>query len=144
MTNIQAAIGLAQLENIEQHLASRRRVAEWYNQHLRRAAAFIELPVEMPWAHHSFWMYTILLRTTAAGMSNERFREALAARGIDSRPVFYPMHTMPPYSEDRCYPVAEDLSARGLNLPTHGHLTEDDVQYIGDAIFSICSQAACA
>jgi perosamine synthetase len=144
MTNIQAAIGLAQLENIEQHLASRRRVAEWYNRHLQRAAAFIELPVEMPWAHHSFWMYTILLRTTAAGMSNERFREALAARGIDSRPVFYPMHTMPPYSEDRCYPVAEDLSARGLNLPTHGHLTEDDVQYIGDAIFSICSQAACA
>lgn len=142
MTNIQAAIGLAQLENIEEHLAIRRRVAEWYNHYLRRMDAFVEIPVEMPWAHHSFWMYTVLIRK-AVSLTNEQFREALAAVGVDTRPVFYPMHTMPPYHENRRYPVAEDLSRRGVNLPTHGHLSEEDVQYISQQIMAVCSQSAC-
>jgi perosamine synthetase len=143
MTNIQAAIGLAQLENIADHLATRRRVAGWYAEHLRQAASFVELPQQMPWARHSFWMYTVLLKRDVP-MTNGQFGEALKARSVDTRPVFYPMHTMPPYEEDTSYPVAEDLASRGVNLPTHGQLSEGDVQYIAEQIVAVCSRPACA
>lgn len=142
MTNIAAAIGLAQLEDIDQHLSKRRQIYEWYNHHLRQAGAAVELPVEMPWAHHSFWMYTVLLRKEIT-LTGEQVRQGLAERGVDTRPVFYPMHTMPPFFEEERYPVAEQLAARGMNLPTHGKLTEEDVQYISRQIVAVCSQAAC-
>lgn len=143
MTNIEAAIGLAQLENIGQHLAQRRKVAEWYRRHLTETGADVELPAEMPWARHSFWMYTILLGKEMR-MTGEQLRAALANCGIDTRPVFYPLHTMPPFFESTRYPVAEDLSARGITLPTHGKLTEEDVQYISRQIAAVCSRTACA
>jgi perosamine synthetase len=77
-------------------------------------------------------------------MTNGQFGEALKARSVDTRPVFYPMHTMPPYEEDTSYPVAEDLASRGVNLPTHGQLSEGDVQYIAEQIVAVCSRPACA
>lgn len=139
MTNVAAAIGLAQTQDLHRHLEMRRQVADWYNHYLRASAAPVELPVEMPWAVHSFWMYTIVLSDTVA-MSGEQFREGLACHGIDSRPVFYPMHTMPPFFENTRYPVSERLSARGVNLPTHGQLTEGDVEFISAAIAEICAR----
>ena len=139
MTNIEAAIGLAQMEEIEAHLVMRRRVAGWYLKHLAPLTEWISLPIEEQWAHHSFWIYTILLNT---GGSAERdaFMQLLAEKGIETRPVFYPMHVMPPYREqDTSYPTAEDFARRGVNLPTHGLLTEEDVVYIADTIRSVCA-----
>lgn len=134
MTNIQAALGLAQTEQIELHLAKRRTIAQWYNHHLQPLCDMIELPIEESWAHHSFWIYTILLKEDA-GIERDAFMAELGARGIETRPVFYPMHVMPPYREpDGSYPVAESLARRGVNLPTHGLLTEDDVAYIAESI----------
>ncbi|MGH9611839.1 MAG: DegT/DnrJ/EryC1/StrS family aminotransferase, partial [Bryobacteraceae bacterium] len=62
MTNIEAALGLAQLERVEEHLDRREAVAGWYNRHLSDLSNFITLPSVMDWAHHVFWMYTILLK----------------------------------------------------------------------------------
>lgn len=140
MTNIQAAMGLAQLENIDQHLAKRIQVAEWYRQYLQHSEQFVQLPVELEWAHHSFWMYTIVLRDQVR-LTGEAFREALLQRGVDTRPVFYPMHTLPPHLDGHSYPVAEQLSARGVNLPTHGQLTESDIAYIAEVVHDVCSAA---
>jgi perosamine synthetase len=140
MTNIQAALGLAQVERIELHLAKRRAVAEWYNRHLEPLRDTIVLPVEEPWAHHAFWIYTILLKEDA-GIERDALMAALEEAGIETRPVFYPMHVMPPYREaDGAYPVAESLARRGVNLPTHGLLTEDDVAYIAERIGSLCAR----
>jgi perosamine synthetase len=139
MTNIQAAIGLAQMEDVELHLANRRKVAAWYHKHLAPLSEWIALPVEEPWAHHAFWIYTILL-TKAAEIERDAFMRRLAERGIETRPVFYPMHVMPPYREpDGTYPVAEDLARRGVNLPTHGLLTEEDIAFIAEAIRYACA-----
>ena len=130
MTNIQAAIGLAQVEQIHTHLQKRRLVAEWYGKHLRRLEEWLILPTEMPWAKHAFWMYTIILKETVM-TERDQVMSALGEAGVETRPVFYPMHVMPVYREaDGRYPVAEFLGARGLNLPTHGLLTEDDVAYV--------------
>ena len=105
---------------------------------LRASGAPVELPVEMAWAVHSFWMYTVVLSDTVA-ISGEQFRGGLACRGIDSRPVFYPMHTMPPFFVNTRYPVSERLSARGVNLPSHGQLTECDVAFISATIADLCA-----
>ena len=64
--------------------------------------------------------------------------QALKARGIDSRPVFQPMHTQPIYNTGQCLPVAEDLAAHGLSLPSSTNLQSEDVQRVGRAI-AACS-----
>jgi len=146
MTNIEAAIGLAQLERVEDHLAARQRVRRWYDERLRDLAEFVQIPIEEPWASHSFWMYTIVLSdAVVAGLPRDAFMAALDADGIETRPVFYPMHVLPPYLDrTRRYPVADRLAAQGVNLPTHGKLTEDDVDYVVSRIRASLQQASVA
>jgi perosamine synthetase len=140
MTNIEAAIGLAQLEKVDYHLDMRRKVASWYDRHLAPLQDQLQLPVEERWARHSYWIYTILLKNGDQAGRDQLMRE-LAEASIETRPVFYPMHVMPPYLEPGCsYPVAESCSRRGINLPTHGLLTEDDVAYIAESLVRICSR----
>src|ERR1700733_2419194 len=98
MTNLQAAIALAQLEKIEWHQEQRQMVAKWYQRHLQDATDHIELPTEKPWAHHAYWMYSILLKQGGEEQRDELMRR-LAADGIETRPLFYPLHIMPPYVE---------------------------------------------
>jgi perosamine synthetase len=75
-------------------------------------------------------MFTVLMRPEAA-VSRDEWIEALREKGIESRPVFYPIHTMPMYAHRAgFYPVAEQCAALGINLPTHGNLTRDDVGYV--------------
>jgi perosamine synthetase len=138
MTNIQAALGLAQIEKVEFHLEQRRRIADWYNRHLEHLQDMIVLPVEEPWARHSFWMYTILLAENAA-IDRDELMNRLAKAGIETRPVFYPMHVMPPYLEPGgSYPNAESLARRGISLPTHGLIQEEDVRYIAQQLQQSC------
>lgn len=138
MTNMQAAVGLAQLENIDWHLSKRREIARLYHQYLALLSDYIELPLEEDWASHSFWMYTILLKNTVK-LTRDEFMEALDRQGIETRPIFYPMHILPIYQEDaNSYPVANDVASRGLNLPTHGLLKEEDIVYIAKQIENIC------
>jgi perosamine synthetase len=140
MTNIEAAIGLAQLENVDLHLNARRKVAAWYDRELAPLRDQFELPLEEPWARHSYWIYTILLKNGGERGRDELMR-ALAEAGIETRPVFYPMHVMPPYREaDGSYPVAESCSRRGLHLPTHGLLTEEDVAYIAETLTRVSAR----
>jgi len=140
MTNIEAALGLGQLEKIDYHLEVRRKIASWYARHLEPLQDSFVLPIEEPWARHSYWIYTILLKNGGQSERDELMRE-LALAGIETRPVFYPMHVMPPYLEEvRSYPVAESCSRRGINLPTHGLLTEEDIAYISDTLTRLCGR----
>jgi perosamine synthetase len=127
MTNIQAAIGVAQLERVDELLEVRQQVARWYTTHLAGSEDLVVQPVQEEWAHHAFWIYNVLL-TAQGEKTRDAVMRALDADGIETRPVFYPMHVMPVYTEDSSrFPVATDLAARGINLPTHGLLTEEDV-----------------
>lgn len=138
MTNIQSAIGLAQLENISWHLGKRREVAELYYKYLGDLKDFIQLPIEKDWAHHAFWMYSIVLKDNVK-MSRDELINRLERDGIETRPMFYPMHVLPPYKEEKIvYPVADSITSRGLNLPTHSLLTEEDIIYISDKIRYYC------
>ena len=129
MTNIQAAIGLGQMENIDRALSLRRKLAVRYRELLSNLEDRIFLPNEAPDVKHAFWMFNIFLRH-----GGEKERDAimaeLAAAGIETRPVFYPLHWMPPYRETTLFPVADLWAGRGINLPTYSALSDDDLTYI--------------
>ncbi|HEY2017602.1 MAG TPA: DegT/DnrJ/EryC1/StrS family aminotransferase, partial [Bryobacteraceae bacterium] len=134
MTNIAAALGLAQLEQIDGFVEKRLEIAAHYHRLLEGLQDFIELPSELPWARHTWWSYVIVLRDTVR-MERDEFMRRLESDGIETRPVFYPMHILPPYLEpDGHYPVAERISSRGMSLPMHGLLNDDDVSYIAERL----------
>jgi perosamine synthetase len=135
MTNIAAALGLAQLERVNLHMEKRKTVADGYNRRLSALADYIQLPTAEVWAEHAYWMYTILLRDRVLKQRDEVMRE-LEEVGIETRPVFYPMHVLPPYRDVArgAFPRAELCSSRGINLPTHGRLTEQDMDRVASAL----------
>lgn len=130
MTNVAAAIGVGQMEQIDQLLQRRQDVAHWYFKGLREYEELFQLPYAAPWAEHSYWMFTLLLRPEL-GVSRDVWMADLAKSGIETRPVFYPAHWMPAYqSFGGSFPVADHCSALGVNLPTHGKLSQEDVAYV--------------
>lgn len=132
MTNIQAAIGLAQLEQAPSFLERKKRLASSYLKHLKGLPLSYHLPVGD--VVHSYWMFTILVENANL---REPLREHLAKAGIETRPTFYPIHTMPMYSSRYIrHRVAEDIAGRGINLPSYPALEDDDVLAISGAVRS--------
>lgn len=129
MTNICAAIGLAQLENAPEILEKKRRIAEWYRQDLEGLP--LKTHDEQPDTVHSFWMCSIAVDD--AGNRSD-LRSKLKNEGIETRPLFFPAHTMPHCAVDGHYPVAESIGARGINLPSYPGLKREDVSLITKSI----------
>ena len=130
MTNICAAIGLAQLEKAEEHIKLKRKLAKRYNELLR------DLPVtplkEAKDTVNTYWMYSILVENVK--LRNE-LREFLANAGIETRPTFYPVHTMPMFAQKyHKFPVAEDIAIRGINLPSWPHIPDEMIIEICNCI----------
>ncbi len=135
MTNVSAAIGLAQFEQLEDILSKKKNIAQWYSE------AFSDSPFEFHSESentvHSYWMCTILVPDT---MDRDELRDHLAANGIETRPIFYPVHTMPIYAQKfEKHPISEMIARRGINLPSYPALTKEDVSHIVDKIFSFGS-----
>lgn len=136
MTNICAAIGLAQFEQLEEFLSKKRQVAKWYRQYLDNPVTVFH--DEQPGVFHSYWMCSILMGSAA---QRDEIREVLAAEGVETRPLFYPIHTMPMYSgKFQKHPVAEDLGWRGINLPSYPGLKEEQIQSICSIINNYCTK----
>lgn len=136
MTNIGAAIGLAQLEQANIFLSKKRQIKNWYDESLE------DLPVtlhsEVGDVKHSYWMYSIL---TEKASDRDPLREFLAEAGIETRPLFYPVHTMPMYSQKfQKHPVAESLGWRGINLPSWQELCREQIVSICKEIRKYYSQ----
>lgn len=132
MTNICAAIGLAQLSRIEEIIARKREIAHTYQK------AFEGTPVsfhkEDGNVFHSYWMCSILVKSAD---ERDELREVLKKAGIETRPLFYPVHTMPMYSSKyERHKTGEDLGWRGINLPSFPDLTEAEITHIVNTILS--------
>ena len=126
MTNLCAAIGLAQLERADELVTRKRAIAGWYEEFL--SGTGIVCPKDASNTVNTYWMYTILVQSPFV---REQLRKYLSQQGIETRPTFYCAHTMPMYSEGSLhFPVAENLSARGINLPSYPDLTKDDISII--------------
>jgi perosamine synthetase len=134
MTNIACAIGCAQLERREEILQTRNQVYEWYRTHLPETDAFSLQPVA-EWAEPTPWMFSLTLDPEQAGGSRDELRDHLDEHGIETRPFFIPVHTLPPYEKEARaqqpeVPTGERLSKTGINLPTHADIREHDVERI--------------
>jgi len=136
MTNIQAAIGVAQLEQAGKFIEQKRKNARLYSS-LLQGVRGITLQPEMPWAKSVYWMHSVLVDEKKFGCSRDELAKQLKIKGIDSRPFFYPMHQLPPYQNgfsDNDFPIASNLSRTGINLPSSVKLTGNDIKYVCSAI----------
>ncbi len=132
MTNVQAAIGLAQMERINWFIERRREVAQGYAEKLKHLP--VELPTEAAWATNVYWLYSICL---SEEIDRDRVIADLDLDGIETRPFFYPMHQMPPYFQadgDTTFPITTRLARRGLSLPSSALLSEEDIARVAHTL----------
>jgi perosamine synthetase len=147
MTNIQAALGLAQLEQIERFIERRRQIFRWYVKELAGLPS-IMLNVERPGTRNVYWMSSVVLKSQCH-VTREELASRLRLQDIDSRPFFVPMHQLPHLANfrsvsrqgDGC-PQAEWIAARGLNLPSGGSLDEQTVHRIARTVATIVTSEA--
>lgn len=125
MTNICAAIGVAQMERIDSILERKRQIASLYRSELSGAPFEFQQPLDG--VVSSDWLVSLLLPRKS---DRDQIMQRLAEENIDSRPVFYCAHHMPMYRTDDAHPVAEDIAARGISLPSYPALTDDQVRFI--------------
>ncbi|MDL1894190.1 aminotransferase DegT, partial [Sphingobacteriales bacterium CHB3] len=121
LTNIQAAIGLAQIERIEESVARKRLMGEAYNERLQNIAG-LQLPTEEPWARNVYWMYGVVV-DESTGLDAASFSEWLVGNGVITRPFFLGMHEQPAFHRmglfrDERYPVTERIARQGFYLPS--------------------------
>jgi perosamine synthetase len=137
LTNLQAALGVAQIERIEEIVARKRWLGKEYTFRLRGIKG-VQLPAEESWARSVYWMYGVVL-SDELDMDAVLFALRLKERGIDTRPFFLGMHEQPVLRKrglfhNEHYPVAERLARRGLYLPSGLSLTEKQLEAVCDAV----------
>ncbi len=131
LTNLQAAIGLAQLEHIERKISKKRWIASEYAKYMPEN---IRIQPQMPWAFNVYWIPSFIIEGTANHKVIDFIMKDLLKIGIETRPIFYPLHQMPPYFIPSTFPISEYVSNHGISLPSLEWLTEDDIAFISETL----------
>ena len=141
MTNLQGAVGVAQLKKLDKFIESKRDILRWYSEGLKDLVAkgLIRLQPQMPWVKYVCWMYSILIEDSF-GINRDELMRELGEKGIDTRPFFYPLHIMPPYKISKNFPTAEELSKRGICLPSGVGLGKKNIMCITDVIENLSTK----
>jgi perosamine synthetase len=136
LTNLQAAVGLAQLEQLTEHVRLKREIAARYTAALDGIDGVV-LPDQAPWAVSSFWLYTILVGSPARRTSRELIKD-LASASIEARPLWAPLHEQRPYRTARTFGLehAAGIHARAVSLPSSVDMTPDEQERV---IAAVCS-----
>lgn len=140
MTNVLAAIGCAQMEQLPQYVTNKRRIASRYDRELAGVRG-LELMKQAPWAESTHWMYTVLINPDAFGMSSRQLLKVLDLQKIQTRPLWQPIHLSPVYADQIrvSLAVAEDLASRALSLPCSVGLSESEQRRVISAILEAAS-----
>jgi perosamine synthetase len=137
LTNVQAAIGLAQVERLGELVLRHQEVASWYMEDLTGVRG-LWWQQHKAWARHAWWQFVAIV-DDEFGSDRDTVISKLRENGIDARRLYFPMHQLPIY-EDRArmveYPVANYLAARGVCLPTWSGLKREDVSYVSEQLRS--------
>jgi len=137
LTNIQAAIGVAQIERVSTLIEKKRWIGNSYNKKLKNISV-LTLPIEEKWAKNVYWMYGVVL-DEGISINAEEFAKRLREHGVDTRPFFLGMHEQPIFKKmglfkNESYPVTERIARQGLYLPSGLTLTEKDINFVVNAI----------
>ncbi len=129
MTNIQAALGVAQMERINHIVEQKCSNAELYGKELGSIPG-ITLPPNAEWAKNIYWLYSILIEKKKFGMSAVELGKRLKIKSIETRPLFPPIHQQPIYNTKQHLPVCEKLSKIGLSLPSSANINKDEINRV--------------
>jgi perosamine synthetase len=137
MTNIQAAIGVAQTERIEEIVARKRWMGQAYTEQLKDLPG-LQLPVEEPWARQVYWMYGVVLEDSLS-IDAATLAERLEQKGVQTRPFFLGMHEQPALKQTglfqgEVYPVAERIARQGLYLPSGLALAREQLDRVCETL----------
>lgn len=142
MTNLQAALGVAQLERLDEFVSHKRLMGKLYTELFSDLWEYVELPlVKTEYAENIYWVYGMVLKDHIP-FGAEVVMKKLADLGIGTRPFFYPMHKQPVLQrmglfENEIYPVAERLAERGFYIPSGMALSEDQIRTVADKVRSV-------
>jgi perosamine synthetase len=142
LTNLQAAVELAQLERFDQIVAKKRWMGQAYTERLKDIAG-LQLPVEEAWAKQGYWMYGLVV-DASSHMDTVEFARRLHALGVQTWPFFLGMHEQPVFLErglfrGEHYPVAERIARQGLSLPSGTALTEAQLEQVCESVAKVMS-----
>ena len=131
LTNIQAALGTAQTEKLDEYISQKRRIAETYRAALIDVQG-LTLMLEAPWADCVYWLYTILVNEAKYGMSSRALLRQMQLEKIETRPLWQPLHISSAYSDNLSYqcPVAQRLNREAISLPSSVGLEVADQQRV--------------
>ncbi len=132
ISNLQAALGCAQMERIDELVIKKIIIFSWYKKYLQKFG-YLEMNAEQNYAKNSYWMPTIVLKNKQ-NMQNDVVIAKLNAKGIGARPFFYPVSSFPEFQDVRSNVVARALSRNGINLPSNFEMCEDDVAFIAKSL----------
>lgn len=135
MTNIQAALGCAQLERIDELMTERKRIFSIYQRELK-GLENISLNRTSTWAHNSYWLICLEIENYSE-IERDNLMLRLKEKMVDSRPYFYPMSMMPYINENPDTPVCFSIYKKGINLPSYTDLSEKDIVYVCDTLKSL-------
>jgi perosamine synthetase len=140
LTNVACALLTAQIERKDEILDRRRQIFTMYSNFLEDLPGITQQPVA-PWAEPAPWLFSVLIDEKAYGMSRDELISTLAGKGIETRPFFIPLHTLPPFREEsekrgESLPITEALGKAGINLPTYTQMSDGDVEEVATAIRS--------
>lgn len=146
MTNVAAAILCGQMERRHEIIARRHAIVDLYRRQLSKIPG-ITIREDANWATTSPWLASCLIEPDAFGCSRDQLAARLKAAGIDTRPLFEPLHRLPPYrqaAEQRgtVLPMTDRLAASGLMLPTYPQLTDEQVRFICGSIRILADEPA--
>ncbi len=142
LTNIQAAMGVAQMEKLDEYVEAKRTHARCYEKALKDAPG-ITVPKEASWASSTYWLYTVLVDEAKFGVDSRELMKRLRANQIQTRPLWHPACSLPPYRDCQAFKieVADRLYAQGLSLPSSVGLTDKQCEFVASQVLE-CS-AAC-
>lgn len=138
MSNICAGIGRGQMTVLDEHIAHHRHVHALYEEAFRNVEGITLMSNPDERFNANYWLCTILIDKNVTGYDYEELRQALDAKGIETRPLWKPMHLQPVYKNNPCYVdgTSERLFGMGLCLPAGPCVPDDDVRYIVDEILN--------
>ena len=141
MTNLQAALGVAQLERLDEFVARKRRMGKRYTELLLSVESLELMPEKTGYADNIYWVYGLVLKDEIPFDAEEAMRR-LAQLGVGTRPFFWPMHEQPVFHKmglfkDESYPVAERLARRGFYIPSGMALTEEQMERVAEGVKEI-------
>jgi len=147
LTNVACALLSAQLERADEMLAQRRQIFDRYSEGLDGLPG-IEFQPTASWAEPSPWVFTILIDEERFGRSRNGVASSLEKVGVETRPVFLPIHRLPPYHDahrrrgNRELPVTDRMGQSGLSLPTYPGLPDEDVDFVVDQIRTLARSSS--